>query len=182
MPDFVTLIAGRWWAVLLRGVVTIAFGVAALTSSGVSAATLVLLFGFYALADGAVSLLSAIGGRRHGEDGWLLALEGMIGVWAGVVTLRAPGITAVALVFFISIWAMATGFLRIAAAMRLRQEISGELWLALSGLLSVLLALMLVLRPDVGAIELVRVIAGYALVLGLVEIMLGVELWSARTA
>jgi uncharacterized membrane protein HdeD (DUF308 family) len=181
MPDFATLIAGRWWAVLLRGVVTIAFGAAAFFWSGVTAATLVPLFGFYALADGVVSVISAIGGRRHGEDGWLLALEGMIGLWAGVVTLRAPEITAVTLVFFISIWAMATGFLRIAAAMRLRQEIAGELWLALSGLLSVLLALMLVLRPDVGAIELVWVIAGYALVLGLVEIMLGVELWSARS-
>ncbi len=176
------LFAGRWWAVLLRGVVAIAFGVAAFAWPGVTAATLVLLFGFYALVDGGVSLLAAIGGRRPGEDRWLLALEGVIGIWAGVVTLRAPQITAVMLVFFISIWAMATGFLRIAAAIRLRKEISGELWLALSGVISVLFALMLMLRPNVGAIGLVWVIAGYALILGLFEIMLGVELRGARPA
>jgi uncharacterized membrane protein HdeD (DUF308 family) len=182
MPDFASLIAGRWWAVLLRGIVTIFFGVVAFAWPGETAATLVLLFGYYALADGFVSLISGIGGRRHGEDGWLLALEGMIGIWAGVVTLRAPEITAVTLVFFISIWAMATGFLRIAAARRLRQEISGELWLVLSGVLSVLFAVMLMLRPDVGPIGLVWVIAGYALVLGFFEIMLGVELRGVNTA
>jgi len=175
-------LAGRWWAVLQRGIVAIAFGAVAFAWPGVTAATLVLLFGFYALADGLFSLLAAIGGRRHGEYRWLLALEGVIGIWAGVVTLRAPQITAVMLVFFISIWAMATGLLRIVVAIHLRKEISGELWLALSGVLSVLFALMLMLRPDVGAIGLVWVIAGYALVLGLFEIMLGVELRSARTS
>jgi uncharacterized membrane protein HdeD (DUF308 family) len=111
-----------------------------------------------------------------------LALEGIIGIWAGVVTLRAPEVTAVVLVFFISIWAMATGFLRIAAAIRLRKEISGEVWLALSGVLAVLFALMLIMRPVVGVLGLVWLIAGYALVLGVFEIMLGVELRSLRTA
>ena len=89
-------------------------------------ATLVLLFGFCALVEGVFSLLTAIGGRPHRGDRWLLALEGVIGIWAGVVTLRAPALTAMVLVFFISIWAMATGFLRIAAVIRLRMEISGE--------------------------------------------------------
>jgi uncharacterized membrane protein HdeD (DUF308 family) len=156
--ELASLFAGRWWAVLLRGSVAIAFGLAAFAWPGVTAATLVLLFGFYALVDGAFSLLAAIGGRRTGEDRRLLALESVIGIWAGVVTLRAPEITAVMLVFFISIWAMATGFLRIAAPIRLRKEISGELWM---------------LRPNVGAIGLVWVIAGYALILGLFEVMLG---------
>jgi uncharacterized membrane protein HdeD (DUF308 family) len=182
VPKFAGLFAGSWWTVLLRGIVTIAFGLAAFAWPGLTAATLVLMFGFYALADGAFSLLAAIGGRRHGEDRWLLALEGVIGIWAGVVTLRAPQITAAMLVFFISIWAMATGFLRIAAAMRLRKEISGELWLVLSGILSVAFALMLMLRPDVGAIGLIWIIASYALILGLFEILLGVELRGARTA
>jgi uncharacterized membrane protein HdeD (DUF308 family) len=77
---------------------------------------------------------------------------------------------------------MATGFLRIAAAIRLRREISGEVWLALSGGLSVLFAIMLMMRPAVGAITLVWVIAGYALILGVLEIMLGVELRSMHTA
>ena len=182
VPEMAKLFAARWWAVLLRGIVAITFGVLAFTWPGVTVATLVLLFGFYALVDGVFSLLTAIGGRRHRQDRWLLALEGIIGIWAGIVTLRAPALTAVVLVFFISMWAMATGFLRIVAAIRLRKEISGEIWLALSGALSVLFALMLMLRPAVGAIGLVWVIAGYALILGVFEIILGFELRGVRTA
>jgi uncharacterized membrane protein HdeD (DUF308 family) len=181
-PEIARLFAARWWAVLLRGIVAITFGVLAFAWPGVTVATLVLLFGFYALVDGVFSLLTAVGGRRHREDRWLLALEGIVGIWAGVVTLRAPALSAVVLVSFISIWAMATGFLRIAAAVRLRKEISGEVWLALSGVLSVLFALMLMLRPAVGALALVWVIAGYALMLGVFEIILGVELRAVRTA
>ncbi|HUK15494.1 MAG TPA: HdeD family acid-resistance protein [Bryobacteraceae bacterium] len=175
-----TLFAGRWWAMVLRGIVAIVFGVLAFAWPGVTLATLVLLFGWYALIDGIFSLVSAFGGRRAREDRWLLALEGIVGLWAGFVTLRAPAITAIVLVFFISIWAMVTGFLRIAAAFRLRREISGEVWLALSGVLAVLFAVMLMFRPLAGAMGLVWVIAGFALVLGVTLIMLGFELRHLR--
>ncbi len=178
--EMLSLFAGRWWAVLLRGIVVLAFGVLAFAWPGVTVATLVLLFGFYALMDGIFSLVSAIGGRRHREDRWLLVLEGIVGIWAGIVTLRSPAITAVALVFFISIWAMATGFLRIVAAMRLRKEISGEVWLALSGVLSVLFAFMLMLNPGIGVIALIWLIGGYALMMGVFLILLGVELRGLR--
>jgi uncharacterized membrane protein HdeD (DUF308 family) len=176
MPEFVGLLAGRWWAILIRGIVAIAFGVAAFTWPGVTLATLVLLFGCYALLDGAFSLISAMGGHRRRGDRWLLVLEAVVGIWAGVITLRAPAITAVVLVFFMSIWAMSTGLLRIVGAIRLRKEISGELWLVLSGLASVLFAFMLMLRPGVGTLALVWIIAGYALIMGLFLVMLGIEL------
>jgi uncharacterized membrane protein HdeD (DUF308 family) len=178
----VGLFAGRWWAVLLRGIIAIAFAVLAFAWPGVTLGALVLLFGSYALLDGVVSLLAAIGGHRHGEDRWLLVIESVVGIWAGIVTLRAPAITAVVLVFFMSIWAMASGFLRIVTAIRLRKEISGEVWLALSGVLSILFALMLMLRPALGAVGLVWVIAGYALAMGVLLIMLGVELRSPHAA
>ncbi|HEY7336721.1 MAG TPA: HdeD family acid-resistance protein [Bryobacteraceae bacterium] len=169
--------AGRWWAMVLRGIVAIAFGALAFCWPGVTLGTLVLLFGFYAIADGFFTLLAAIGGRQRDRyDRWLLTLEGIVGVWAGVVTLRVPQVTAIALVFFISIWAMATGFLRIATAVRLRNEITGEVWLVLSGLVAVLFALMLMVRPIWGALTLIWVIAGYALIIGIFLIMLGFEL------
>jgi uncharacterized membrane protein HdeD (DUF308 family) len=176
VTEFTSLFAGRWWAVLLRGLIAIAFGVLAFMWPSVTLATLVLLFGCYALVDGSFSLITAIGGRRRRDDRWLLALEGIVGIWAGIVTLRAPAVTAIVLVFLMSMWAMATGFLRVVAAIRLRKEISGEVWLVLSGLASVLFALMLMFRPAVGALALVWIIAGYALVMGLFLVMLGIEL------
>ena len=165
----------RWWAVILRGLIAIAFAVLAFTWPAVTVTTLVLLFGIYALVDGFSSLIAAIVGRHH-DDRWLLALEGVIGIWAGVITLRAPGLTTALLLFFISIWAMATGFLRIIEAIRLRKQISGEIWLALSGVLSVLFALMLILRPVVGAVSIVWFLSGYVLLLGLFLVFLGIEL------
>jgi uncharacterized membrane protein HdeD (DUF308 family) len=180
--EMVRLFGSRWWVILLRGIIAIAFGVAAFAWPAVTVASLVLLFGWYAFIDGVFSLMTAIGGRRDREHRWWLVLEGIVGIWLGVVTLRAPALTALMLVFFISIWAMTTGFLRIAAAVRLRKEITGELWLALSGALSVLFAFMLILRPAVGVLGLVWVIAIYALILGVFEILLGVELRAVRTA
>src|SRR5215471_18578658 len=90
---------GRWWAVLLRGLVAIAFGIAAFAWPGVTIKTLVLLFAIYALTDGVVSLAAAFSGRHH-QDRWLLVLEGVIGLWAGLWMLRAPQMTAFFLVLF----------------------------------------------------------------------------------
>ena len=175
------LLDRRWWAVIMRGLIAIAFAVIAFTWPGVTLTTLVLLFGFYALVDGCSSLITAIVGRHH-EDRWLLALEGIIGIWAGLLILRAPGLTTALLVFFISIWAMATGFLRIVEAIRLRKQISGEMWLALSGVLSILFAFMLIVRPVVGALSILWVLAAYALILGVFLVFLGVEIKRVQTA
>ncbi len=180
--EVAAVFTSRWWAVLLRGLVAIIFGLLAFAWPGVTLDILVLLFAIYALTDGVFSLFTAIGGHRYREHRWLLALEGVVGIWAGLVMLRAPAVTATFLVFFISIWAMATGVLRIVAAIRLRKEISGELWLVLSGVLSVLFALMLVARPLVGLVALVWVIAGYALLMGVLEVMLSFELRRLRPA
>jgi uncharacterized membrane protein HdeD (DUF308 family) len=180
--EVAAVFTSRWWVVLLRGLVAIVFGLLAFAWPGVTIAMLVLLFAIYAVTDGIFSLFAAIGGRSHREHRWLLALEGVVGIWAGVVMLRAPAVTATFLVFFISIWAMATGFLRIVAAIRLRKEISGERWLVLSGVLSVLLALMLMARPLVGLVALVWVIAGYAFLMGALQVMFGFELRRLRPA
>src|SRR4051794_6098310 len=125
----------NWWAVALRGLAGILFGIITFVSPGISLAALVLLFGAYAFADGVLSVVSAV--RRRGADRWLLLLlQGIVGIGAGVVTLLLPGITALALLFVIAAWALVSGVLQLAAAIRLRKVISGEWLLGLSGVLS----------------------------------------------
>lgn len=182
VPGIIGLFTRSWWVVLLRGIAGIAFAVLAFAWPGVTLATLVLLFGVYVLVDGIGCLYGAVSGWRHREDRWLLLLEGIVGIWAGTVMLRTPVLTAVLLTMLIAVWALGTGVLRIVAAIRLRKEISGEIWLALSGLASVIFAFMLMLRPATGALALVWVVAGYALVFGTSLIMLGLELRGLRTA
>ena len=170
---------GGGWIVLLRGVTAIAFAVIAFAWPPMTNAKLALLFGLYALVHGTLSLIAAIGGRgRRGS--WLLANEGVIGLFAGLLTLRTPSPGPMAAVFFVWLWAIAAGILRIAEAIRLRKEISGEIWLMLSGLVTVLFGLILLLRPIVGVIGMALLTGGFALVWGVFEILLGRDLRAAR--
>jgi uncharacterized membrane protein HdeD (DUF308 family) len=142
----------------------------------VTLAVLVLWFGVYALVDGAFSVFGAIAGWRFREDKWLLLLEGLIGIGAGIVTLQAPGMTAVALLFFIAAWALATGVLRIIGAIRLRREISGEFWMVLSGLAAIVFAFLVMEQPAAGALAMVWMIGWFAVVMGSMLVMLGFKL------
>ena len=170
------LFVGRWWAVLLRGLTAVAFGIAALAWPHVTFAVLILLFGLYALTHGIFSLVAAITSRGQGGNQGLLVLEGILGIFAGIITLRSPSTAAMVLIFCVWVWAVATGVLRIAEAIRLRRQIPGEVWLVLSGVVTVVFGLLIMLRPVLGALGLVWIIAGYALLLGVFEIMLGCEL------
>src|SRR5262249_62214909 len=112
----VDILARNWWAVLLRGVAGILFGIATFFAPAISLAVLVLLFGAYALVDGVLALISALRNRATNEQWWVLLLEGFVGIIAGIVTFVWPGITAVALLYVIAAWALVTGALEITAA------------------------------------------------------------------
>ena len=178
----VGLFLGRWWTVLLRGLAAVVFGVLMFVWPHLTVAKLVLFFGLYALIHGTTSLIAAIANRQKTRSRWLLAFEGAIGIFAGLVTLRSPLLTLLVLIFFVWAWALVTGVLRIFEAIRLRKEISGEVWLALSGVVLIVFAFMLRLRPVVGAFDLAWVIGAGALLFGLLEIMLGRELRSVQHA
>jgi len=167
-----------WWVLLLRGLAAIAFGILTWVLPGISLSVLVLLFGVYAMGDGIFGVWTAIAGRKEHESWWVLLLGGLLGIGVGVLTFFAPGITALALLFYIAIWAVATGVLTIVAAIRLRKEIEGEWWFILGGLASVIFGVLLMVRPGEGALALLWLIAGYAVVFGVLLVMLA---FKART-
>jgi uncharacterized membrane protein HdeD (DUF308 family) len=161
-----------WWLLLLRGIVAILFGILTFVQPGISLAALVLLFGAFSLADGVLGVWTAYSSRKEREHWWLLLLGGLVGVGVGLLTLFAPGVTALALLFYIAIWAVATGVLQIVAAIRLRKEIEGEWTLVLAGLASVAFGVLLMARPGAGALAVLWLIAGYAIVFGLIMVLL----------
>jgi uncharacterized membrane protein HdeD (DUF308 family) len=171
-------LARNWWAVVLRGVMGILFGLVTFVAPGISLAALVLVFGAYALVDGVLAIVSAVRHRGASDRWWVLLLAGLAGVAAGVVTLVWPGITALALLYMIAAWALLTGALEIAAAIRLRKAITGEWLLLLSGIVSIGLGVLLVLFPGPGALAVVLWIGAWALVFGVVLIALGLRLRS----
>jgi uncharacterized membrane protein HdeD (DUF308 family) len=165
----------NWWLIALRGLAGILFGIITFAAPGITLAVLVLLFGAYAFADGVLAIVSAV--RRRGTDRWgMLLLEGVVGVAAGLVTLFWPGITALTLLYVISFWALLTGVLEIAAAIRLRKLITGEWLLALSGVASIVFGVVIALFPAAGALALVIWIGAYMLVFGALLVALGFRL------
>jgi uncharacterized membrane protein HdeD (DUF308 family) len=161
-----------WWLLLLRGIVAIAFGVLTWMQPGISAAALVLLFGAFAFADGVLGTWTAIAGRADHEYWWLMLLRGLLGIGVGILAFVEPGVVALAVLFYIAIWAIATGMLEIATAIRLRREIEGEWLLILSGLISVVFGVVLIARPGSGALALLWLIASFAVAFGVVLVIL----------
>ncbi|HKA33109.1 MAG TPA: HdeD family acid-resistance protein [Candidatus Binatia bacterium] len=174
----VDILARNWWAVLLRGVAGILFGIATFFAPAISLAVLVLLFGAYALVDGVLALISALRNRATNEQWWVLLLEGFVGIIAGIVTFVWPGITAVALLYVIAAWALVTGALEITAAIRLRKVIDHEWLLVLSGVASIALGILLALFPGAGALALALWIGAYAILFGVLLVALGFRLRS----
>jgi uncharacterized membrane protein HdeD (DUF308 family) len=163
----VIFIVRDWTALLMRGLAAVAFGVLTLVWPGLTVWALVVLFGAFALVQG-ISILAAVTAREPGteQDRWFLVLEGLAGIAAGIITLVWPGISALALLFVIAGWAFATGIFEIMAAVRLRHELRHEWLLALSGVLSIAFATLLVITPGAGALAITWLIGWYALFFG----------------
>jgi len=168
----------NWWVVLLRGVAAVLFGLISFFLPEASFAALVLVFGAYALADGVLTILSAIRHRGEIDRWWVVFLQGLVGVAVGVATLIWPGITALALLYVIAIWALVTGVLEISAAIRLRKVITGEWLLILLGVASIAFGVLLALFPIAGALALTIWIGAFALASGALLIALALRLRS----
>jgi uncharacterized membrane protein HdeD (DUF308 family) len=177
LPDrpILRALAKNWWLLLLRGIAGIVFGVLAFGWPGLTLLTLILLYGAYALADGVIAIIAAITGGAPAGRGWL-AIVGILGIAVGAFTFMLPGMTALILLFTMAGWAVAIGVFQIIGAIRLRKEIDNEWFLILSGAISVLFGLGVVVNPGAGAVALVWVIATYAIVAGVLYIGLAFRL------
>jgi uncharacterized membrane protein HdeD (DUF308 family) len=172
-----TEMARWWWTFILRGILAVAFGLVAFIAPPATIAALVLLFGAWALVDGVFDIVAAIRHPTRDRPFWLALLEGIAGIVAGVLALAFPAIAADVLLLLISAWAIVTGVIEIILAVRLREEITGELWLALGGILSIVFGALLFLFPVSGALTIVWIIGAFAMVFGISMIILG---WRLR--
>lgn len=165
----------RWWTIALRGLLAIAFGILALIAPRAAFLSLVLLFGAYAIIDGALALVLA--SRRVQPRGALIA-RGIASIAAGIIAFVWPGITAYALLIVIAAWAIVSGALETVTAIQIRKQLEGEWLLALEGVLSIVFGVLLLLSPLVGAIVLGLWVGMWALVIGGMEISTALRLRS----
>jgi len=165
-----------WWLLVLRGIAALLFGVLAFVYPGMTAQVLVILFGVYALINGIFTLALAIRAPKGTPGIGTLVLLGLLGIAAGLVTFFYPGITAISLLAVIAAWAVVTGIFEIAVAIKLRQQLSNEWMLILSGVLSVVFGVLVVLMPNARALSIIWLIGIYAILFGITMLAVAFKL------
>jgi uncharacterized membrane protein HdeD (DUF308 family) len=168
----------HWWAFVLRGIFAVIFAFAAFTWPGLTLIVLIFFFGIYALVDGVTAIVMGIGNKKW----YWYVLSGVVGILAGIFALTRPGITGLALLTVIGVWALVKGVTEIVAAIQLRKVLEREWLLALGGLASVVFGLFVLARPGAGALAVVGLIALYALFFGTALIFLGIRLRRLKAA
>jgi uncharacterized membrane protein HdeD (DUF308 family) len=172
------LLAENWWAIALRGVLGIGFGLAALVVPGATMLSLMLLFAAYAFADGIFGLVSVFRAARQHERWGYLTFEALANIATAAIAVSWPGLTVVAFVFLVAFWAIVTGVLMLGAAFELHE---GRGWLILSGLASLLYGVLLIAAPLLGAVVLTWWIGAYAIVFGVSLLVLAFRLRARAT-
>ena len=166
-------LTANWWALALRGLAAVLFGLLTFFLPGITLVTLVLLFGAYALVDGVFNVVAFF---RVASHQWALLIEGVVGIVAGALTFAWPAITALALLYVIAFWAILTGIFEIVAGIRLRKSIANEWLLLLIGVFSLVFGLLILFAPGTGALAIILWIGAYALVFGIFLLALAFRL------
>jgi uncharacterized membrane protein HdeD (DUF308 family) len=170
-------VAKYWWVLAIRGLLAIAFGIAAIAWPGLALLTLIYMWGFYMLTSGVMEVIAGMSTRW-----WSMVFLGALSVAAGVIAFVWPGATALTLLYIIAAAAIIRGVMEIVAAIQLRKVIENEFWLALGGVASIAFGLLLSAFPGAGALSLVLYIGIFAIVVGIVSIAVALRIRSLGAA
>ena len=172
----------HWWQIALRGFIALIFGILVLAWPGVSLFILAIIFGAYVFVDGIFTLVAAVNYKAGaGRRTWLF-IRGIAGIIVGLITFFWPAITALALVILIAAWALVTGFMELIYAFRANQDSAIRWMFAISGILSLILGALMLAQPLLGALVIVWVIGAYAVLAGILLIILGFRLRGVKAS
>ena len=169
------LVRRTWWAFVLGGLASIAFGVLALLSPAAALFVISVFFAASVLLDGAAALSGAF--QHRDKDGWwVMALLGALGVLVGGYALLVPPAAVAAFVAVVALQAIVLGALTVMLGWRVRRVAEGEWILYLTGALSVGFGLLLLAEPATGSFSLVALVALWAIVTGAARTVFGLKL------
>jgi len=169
-------ILNNWWTLVLRGALLVLFGIFALSWPHITALALLLLFGIYTVLDGVFLVFSAFLRGELARRRFPLILRGLAALLVGIIVLAWPGLSAVALLYVIAIWAIASGFFELLVALFLPSGSWIKTALLAAGFLSVLFGLLMLTHPEGGVTAVAWLIGLYAVVVGAVFVFLGITL------
>jgi uncharacterized membrane protein HdeD (DUF308 family) len=138
----------------------------------------VLFFAAYLLVDGVSLVVSLIRGDPLARrNAWVVGIMGVLGIVVGIVAFVYPGITALSLLYLAAFWSIVLGAFQIVAAIRVRRDLPGELWMIAGGVIAVLFGVYLVVLPGAGLLSLVWLVGIWAVLFGIASLMFA---WSLR--
>ena len=187
VSDRLVLPAHNWGWFMLRGVLALLLGVGAILFPLSAVFAFTMLFAAYCLIDGIASLVAGVRGAQEPRHRWgALVLSGIVGIVIGILFLVAPLVATVAYSFVVLVmlaaWSIITGTFEIIAAVRLRREIEGEWLLGISGAVSVLLGIgvivLVIPYPAASILSAAWLIALFAFMSGIVLVAQALRLRS----
>ncbi|HXY99832.1 MAG TPA: HdeD family acid-resistance protein [Stellaceae bacterium] len=180
----VDILLRNWWALALRGVAALIFGVLAFLWPGITLTVLIWIFAAYMLVDGVLAVVAGLRAAQQGKRWWPFAVEGVLDLIAGAIAFLWPGIALLTFIYLIAFWAILSGVVLLAAAVQLRR-MHGESLLILGGLLSLAWGVIFLFWPMAGALAIAWWIGAYAFLFGAVMVTFALRLrrrWRDMTA
>jgi uncharacterized membrane protein HdeD (DUF308 family) len=176
----------HWWQILVRGIIALIFGIVVLAWPTAALIIFAILFGVFVFADGIFTLVAAIkykasGGRRA----WLF-VSSIAGIAVGLIIFFLPVVAIplliLILVFLIAAWALVTGVMELVYAFQANQDTVIRWMFAISGILSIILGILMLIKPLIGALVIAVVVGAYAVLVGILLIILSFRLRSVKAA
>ena len=166
-------IGKNWWLFVVLGLICVVTGVLAIVWPGITLLTLGIFAGIYLLVTAILEIIDAIIGEPGGRA--LSAILGIISLIAGLIFLRRPGESLLAIVIVAGIFVVAEGVIRIVRAFG---DSVHRWWGVAAGAIDVIVGAIILSWPDIGLVTLAVFFAITMLVRGVMAIMLGFRLRS----
>ena len=169
-----------WWVFLVRGILILIFGLFALFSPGAVLASLIMYLGIVAALSGLFTIIGSLFSKSEGKMSGIL--EGVIYLLIGILFIASPAFILTSLIYFIAIWALISGIMQIVYALKLRKVIENE-WLAiLSGVISIIFALVLFFNVAESANAVIMVIGVFSIISGIMNMILSFKIKGLKRA
>lgn len=155
------------WAVLLRGLLSLAVGIVILMRPMNSVVALALVIAFWSLFDGIVNIVRSFDLRGFVQHWWVMLLAGIVGVAFGIAALYYfPELSLTFAVVWTAYWLTVSGVI---AAYIAWQERSAGLswgWTMAFAALAIVAGVLAFMNPQATLAWLLGVIAGFAIISG----------------
>jgi uncharacterized membrane protein HdeD (DUF308 family) len=172
-----TLMQGKWTILIVRGILALILGILMLLNLEAGVLAVLIVLGVYAILDGIFKLGEVYVQNKAGQSYRHTLLAAVVSLAIGIMIFAWPRITVVILIALIAAQALIQGVSDIYAAIREHKVLSrGRFWLLLiGGIAQLLFGIWMIAQPAMGGLTIVAVIAAYAIVLGVILIIRGVE-------